>query len=260
MRITLIGSGNVATHLGAALKNAGHYIVQVYSRNQHNANLLAYHLKAEAIDDLTMINTDTDLFIISTSDSVIDSVASQLAVHKKPIVHTSGATPIESLFKYTEHAGVFYPLQTFSKIREVNFSTVPLCIEGAYEDLIAMLKELAYSISNNVSEVNSAQRKILHLAAVFACNFPNYLYNVAQELLATHQLDFNLMRPLILETAEKVQVQLPAKVQTGPAIRNDKNTMDAHLNLLEDKPVSKEIYELLSQCIIKMGEGQYRVE
>ncbi|MVN91684.1 Rossmann-like and DUF2520 domain-containing protein [Mucilaginibacter aquatilis] len=260
MRITLIGSGNVATHLGAALKNAGHYIVQVYSRNQQNAALLAYHLKADAIDDLMMVSAETDLFIISTSDSVIDSVASQLAVHQKPIVHTSGATPIQVLLKYTEHAGVFYPLQTFSKIREVNFSMVPLCIEGAYEDLTAMLKELAYTISSNVSEVNSAQRKRLHLAAVFACNFPNYLYNIAQELLATHQLDFNLMRPLILETAEKVQFQLPAKVQTGPAIRNDKNTMDAHIHLLDNEPVLKEIYELLSQCIIKMGEGQYRVE
>lgn len=260
MRITLIGSGNVATHLGAALKNAGHYIVQVYSRNPQNAALLAYHLKAEAISELSLINPETDLFIISTSDSAIDSIAARLAAYQIPIVHTSGATPIQVLLKYTEHAGVFYPLQTFSKVKEVNFSTVPLCIEGAYEDLTATLKELAQSISNQVDVVSSEKRKILHLAAVFACNFPNYLYYTAQQLLAGHQLDFNLLRPLILETAEKVQVQLPANVQTGPAIRNDKNTMDTHLGLLNNEPVLKEIYELLSQCIIKMGEGQHRVE
>lgn len=260
MRITLIGSGNVATHLGAALKNAGHYIVQVCSRNLQNAALLAYHLKAEAIDDLQQINTDTDIFIISTSDAVIDSIAARLAQYQKPIVHTSGATPIQVLLKYTEHAGVFYPLQTFSKVKEVNFSTVPMCIEGAYEDMTAMLKELASTISNNVSEVSSAQRKILHLAAVFACNFPNYLYYTAQQLLAGHNLDFNLLRPLIIETAQKVQEQLPAGVQTGPAIRNDVKTMEAHLALLNNEPVLKEIYLLLSQCIIKMGEGQHRVE
>jgi len=253
MRITLIGSGNVATHLGAALKNAGHYIVQVYSRNLQNAALLAYHLKAEAIDDLSLINADTDLFIISTSDGVIDSVAAQIAPYQKPIVHTSGATPIQVLLKYTEHSGVFYPLQTFSKVKEVNFRTVPLCIEGAYEDMTAMLKELAFTISNNVSEVNSAQRKILHLAAVFACNFPNYLYYTAQQLLAKHELNFNLLRPLILETAEKVEVQLPANVQTGPAVRNDVKTMESHVGLLNDEPELQHIYELLSQAIIKMG-------
>ncbi|MDT3405659.1 Rossmann-like and DUF2520 domain-containing protein [Mucilaginibacter terrae] len=260
MRITLIGSGNVATHLGAALKNAGHYIVQVYSRNPQNAALLAYHLKAEAISDISEVNPDTDLFIISTADDAIDGIAAQLAYHQIPIVHTSGATPIQVLLKHTEHAGVFYPLQTFSKTKEVDFHTVPLCVEGAYEHLTAMLKELAQTISNNVDVVSSDKRKILHLSAVFACNFPNYLYYTAQQLLAAHHLDFNLLRPLIIETAEKVQVQFPANVQTGPAIRNDKKTMEAHIGLLNNEPVLKEIYELLSQCIIKMGEGQHRVE
>jgi predicted short-subunit dehydrogenase-like oxidoreductase (DUF2520 family) len=259
MRITLIGSGNVATHLGAALKNAGHYIVQVYSPNAQNAALLAYHIKAEPVSNLKDIHADTDLFIISVKDDAIDEVAAALAVHQKPIVHTSGATALQVLLKYTEHAGVFYPLQTFSKTREVDFRQVPMCIEGAYEDLSIELRQVAQTISNNVQYVNSEQRKILHLAAVFACNFPNYLYHTSQQLLAGHGLDFNLLRPLIIETAHKVEQQLPASVQTGPAIRHDHKTMEAHLQLLHNNELMQNIYNLLSQAIIKMDDDKHRV-
>ncbi len=260
MRITLIGSGNVATHLGAALKNAGHQIVQVYSKNADNAALLAYHLKADAISNLAEINPDTDLFVISIKDDAIEDIVSSLAVHQKSVVHTSGATSLATLQKYTTNAGVFYPLQTFSKSKEVDFKTVPMCIEAASEDLDDVLKQLASTISNSVYTVNSEQRKILHLAAVFACNFPNYLYHASQQLLAQHQLDFNLLRPLILETADKVQQHLPAAVQTGPAIRNDQKTMTAHLALLNGNEELTTIYNLLSQAIIKMGEGQPTVK
>ena len=259
MRITLIGSGNVATHIGAALKNAGHQIIQVYSPNAFNAALLAYHIKAEPVSSLNEIYADTDLFIISVKDDAIDDVAAALVLHQKPLVHTSGATPLQVLLKYTDQAGVFYPLQTFSKIREVDFRHVPMCIEGAYEDLTIQLQQLAQTISNNVQLVNSHQRKILHLAAVFACNFPNYLYHAAQQLLAVHELDFNLLRPLITETAHKIEHQLPAAVQTGPAVRHDNKTMEAHLQLLQNSDMLQSIYTLLSQAIIKMDEGKHRV-
>ena len=252
MRITIIGSGNVATHLAAAFKNAGHSIVQVYSRNMHNASLLAYHVKADAIDDLNLIGPETDLFVIAVKDDAIEEVASALAKHNKLIVHTSGATDLQALLKYTPNAGVFYPLQTFSKTKEVNFNAVPLCIEGANEQITSVLNELAYTISQNVYKVNSDQRKTLHLAAVFACNFPNYLYYLSQQLLADQNLPFDLLRPLILETAEKVQEHLPGAVQTGPAVRNDEKTMNAHLQLLNEKPELQQLYRLLSQGIIKM--------
>ncbi len=255
MRITLIGSGNVATHLGAALKNAGHQMVQVYSRNADHAALLAYHIKAEAISKFADISPDTDLFIISVKDDVIEEVASALSVYLKPIVHTSGATPLATLQKCTDKAGVFYPLQTFSKTKEVNFRAVPICIEAADQDLDETLKQLASTISNSVYTINSEQRKILHLAAVFACNFPNYLYHASQQLLAQHQLDFNLLRPLISETADKVQEHFPSAVQTGPAVRNDEKTMAAHLELLNGNDELTAIYNLLSQAIIKMGKG-----
>lgn len=252
MHITLIGSGNVATHLGAAFKNAGHKIVQVYSPTLENAALLAYHIGAEAIDDLNDINSDTGLFVIAIKDDAIAEIAKQLAVHQKLIVHTSGATSLSALELFTTQAGVFYPLQTFSKTREVNFLNVPLCIEGADEEITQTLTQLAQTISNKVHRVTSAQRKILHLAAVFACNFPNYLYHVSQQLLQQNQLDFDIIRPLIDETAQKVQQHFPADVQTGPAIRNDEKTMQAHLELLTDSPELQQVYELLSQGIIKM--------
>ncbi len=252
MRISIIGSGNVATHLAAAFKNAGHAIVQVYSRDIQNASLLAYHVRAEAIDNLNTINPSVDLFVIAVKDDVIEPIVSQLTLHQQLIVHTSGATDLETLLKYSANVGVFYPLQTFSKTKEVDFNAVPLCVEGASEQITTQLEELAQTISRHCYRINSAERKILHLTAVFACNFPNYLYHLSQQILAQHQLPFDLLRPLILETAQKVQSHLPADVQTGPAIRNDGQTMNAHLALLHQNPELQHIYRLLSQGIIKL--------
>lgn len=254
MWISLIGSGNVATHLGAAFKNAGHRVVQVYSRNIDNAALLAYHVGAEPVDDFSNITPEPDLFVITVSDDAIATVAQKLAHHQKLMVHTSGTTGIDILKQGTAMAGVFYPLQTLSKNRETA-NIIPICIEGSDEAITLELEQLAQSISKNVYRVSSAQRKMLHLAAVFACNFPNYLYAIARQILEQNNLGFELLRPLILETAQKVQDALPANVQTGPAIRNDITTMSAHLQLLENDPRLKEIYSLLSQGIIKMDNA-----
>jgi len=256
MRVTLIGSGNVATHLAAALKNAGHTIVQVYSRTMQNAALLAYHVKAEAIDDLNAINNYTDLFIIATKDDAIGPIAEQLAGHQKLMVHTSGATDLYSLLAFSDNVGVFYPLQTFSKTKEVDFRDVPLCIEAKDEATTKILEQLAQTISNKVYHIDSEKRKALHLAAVFACNFPNYLYTIAQQIIAKQGLGFELLRPLIQETAEKVQSSDPAMVQTGPAVRNDEITMTMHRKLLEGEPDLQQLYFLLSQGIIKLGDTE----
>jgi predicted short-subunit dehydrogenase-like oxidoreductase (DUF2520 family) len=255
MRITLIGSGNVATHLGAAFKNASHRIVQVYSRSENNSELLAYHVGAEVITELTQINAETDVFIIAVVDDAIAGIAEQLAKYNILMVHTSGATSLYNLTAFTDKAGVFYPLQTFSKTKEVDFRSVPLCIEGADGIITQTLKELAQSISNHIYIIDSAQRKTLHLAAVFACNFPNYLYRVAQQLLAEQNMPFELLRPLILETAGKVQKHFPADVQTGPAIRKDQQTILNHLQMLKNEPELEQLYRLLSQGIIKKDLG-----
>jgi predicted short-subunit dehydrogenase-like oxidoreductase (DUF2520 family) len=259
MRITLIGSGNVATHLGAAFKNAGHQLVQVYSRNIRNAALLAFYARAEPIDDLANLTSETDLLIIAVKDDAIAPIAQRLAKYQKLLIHTSGSTNLQVLLDYTPKAGVLYPLQTLSKSKEVDFSTAPICVEGADSIITGKLDELARTISKKVYRVDSDQRKILHLAAVFANNFPNYLYGIARELLAAHEMDFEMLRPLILETAQKVQDHLPDEVQTGPAVRNDESIMAAHLQMLNDQPQLKELYTLLSQGIIKMdnaGDGR----
>lgn len=258
MRITIIGSGNVATHMAAAFKNAGHRMVQVYSQDIQHASLLAYHVGAEAIDNLELINTETDIFIISVKDDIIGKLAETLTAHKKLILHTSGATGLDVLLNYTNNAGVFYPLQTFSKTKELDFRTVPLCIEGADESIEKQLIELAQTVSNSIYKVDSQQRRVLHLAAVFACNFPNYLYAAAQQLLAGNNMGFEMLRPLILETAQKVQTNFPKDVQTGPAVRNDEYTMTAHMDMLENEPELKKIYQLLSQEIIKNNNAEHR--
>jgi predicted short-subunit dehydrogenase-like oxidoreductase (DUF2520 family) len=251
MRISIIGSGNVATHLSAAFKNAGHRIVQVYSRTTYNAALLAYHVGAEAIDDLNAVSPDTDLFIIAVKDDAIAEIVPLLAVHDKLIAHTSGAADLAQIQNFTDKAGVFYPLQTFSKTKEVNFREVPMCIEGADEAITKTLEDLARDISNNVYRVSSEQRRVLHMAAVFACNFPNYLYAVAQDLLAENNMSFDMLRPLIVETADKIKEHSPAEVQTGPAVRNDIQTMEKHLQMLHNEPQLQAVYNMLSQGIIK---------
>jgi predicted short-subunit dehydrogenase-like oxidoreductase (DUF2520 family) len=251
MRISIIGSGNVATHLSAAFKNAGHRIMQVYSRNMQNAALLAYHVGAEATDNLDSIIGDTDIFIIAVKDDAITAIVPQMIKHNKLIVHTSGAVDLQQISDFSAHAGVFYPLQTFSKTKELNFLEVPLCIEGINEDITKQLEELARTVSNSVYRINSAQRKVLHLAAVFACNFPNYLYAISERLLADHQMNFDMIRPLIIETADKIRIHSPATVQTGPAVRNDEQTMQVHTQMLNNEPEFQLIYQLLSQGIIK---------
>jgi predicted short-subunit dehydrogenase-like oxidoreductase (DUF2520 family) len=251
MRISIIGSGNVATHLSAALKNAGHRLVQVYSPNMQHAALLAYHVGAEAVDDLKDLTPETDLFIIAVKDDAIAEIIPRLSTHNKLVVHTSGAVELQQLLNFTPNAGVFYPLQTFSKTKELNFWEVPMCIEGADEAITKTLEELARTISNNVYRVSSAQRNVLHLSAVFACNFTNHLYAVAQDLLAESNMNFDMLRPLIMETADKIKQHSPASVQTGPAVRNDEKTMQAHLQMLAGKHDLQKMYQLLSQDIIK---------
>ncbi|RYE28768.1 MAG: DUF2520 domain-containing protein [Sphingobacteriaceae bacterium] len=255
MRITLIGSGNVATHLGAALKNAGHKIVQVWSRDLKHAALLAYHIKAEPIDRFEQLSTETELIIIAVKDDALEEVAAFISLKNVLVVHTCGAVSMQVLEKYFDNCGVFYPLQTFSKVRELDFHSVPLCIESAGKNSMQVLLDLGRTISNNVQIINSDQRKTLHLSAAFACNFPNYLFAVAADLLQQKQLNFDLLKPLILEMALKVQDHLPQTVQTGPAIRRDEKTMQTHLELLDQKPHLQKIYKMLSQGIIKMAEG-----
>lgn len=255
MRITFIGSGHVATHLAAAFRNEGHVIVQVYSRDEQHAAMLAYHVGAEPISQLKNLNPETELIIISVNDDAIVDVAENMPETTAMVVHTSGSTPLFILERFPQH-GVLYPLQTFSKTVSVNMQTVPLCIEANSSDALYTLKKTAAEISHTVEEVDSNKRRILHLSAVFACNFVNHLYGIGQHLLAQNQLDFSLLRPLILQTAEKVMEALPGDVQTGPAVRNDRQTINRHLDLLKDEKSLSNLYQLISEGIFEEAQNR----
>ena len=250
MNVALIGSGNVATHIAKALKAVNVNVTQVWSYHYQNASLLANDVNAVALKDLSEVNLDADICLIAIKDDEIINVASHLKSFKGVIAHTSGSVSL-SVFNNFEKFGVFYPLQTFSKNKDVDFSTIPLCVEASNKESLAVLKELANKLSANVVEVNSDKRKILHLAAVFACNFTNHLYALADDLLKSNGLSFDMIRPLITETASKVQHALPLIVQTGPAIRRDEKTLQMHQELLNDHQAMLEIYKILSNSIKK---------
>ncbi|WP_145855927.1 Rossmann-like and DUF2520 domain-containing protein [Pedobacter suwonensis] len=249
MKIVLLGSGNVATNLAKALKANGEDVIQVYSPNLDHARSLADLIGAVGINDLTELEQQADLYVISVKDDAIESVAKSLKHVTGLVVHTSGTTDIDILSSQVQHAGVFYPLQTFSKDREVLFENVPLCIEANGEKQFMILKNLAAKMSREVYELNGEKRKVLHLAAVFACNFPNHLYALANKILSRNELDFEIIRPLIAETANKVMSNLPGDVQTGPAIRADESTLNKHLSMLTDMPELQNIYQTLSNSI-----------
>lgn len=252
MNIILLGSGRVATQFGHALQKVGEQILQVYSPTAAHASALAEKLHAEGISDLDQLRTDADIYFISIKDDAIPELAQKLRLPGKLVVHTSGSTPMEVLAPISAKTGVFYPLQTFSHEKQVDFKNIPLAIESNDYESLNLLKQLAAKLSEKVIEMDSRQRMLLHVAAVFACNFSNHLFAIAQQLLESQQLDFELIRPLIAETAAKVEQELPKNVQTGPAVRNDQQIIQKHLDLLQDQPQLQEIYRLLSQSIVNL--------
>jgi len=249
MNVVLLGSGNVATNLALALKANGDNIVQVFSPNLVNAKELAERIGSESINSFSEIDRGADLYIISVKDDAIAEVARNLKGVDGLVVHTSGTTDIKVLSSEVKHAGVFYPLQTFSKSREADFKTIPLCLEASDQYQLEILTQVAEKLSNKVYQLDGEKRKVLHLAAVFACNFTNHLYALSNQILTENDLNFDLIKPLIAETADKVMVDLPENVQTGPAIRHDENTMNKHLAMLSDLPELQEIYQTLSNSI-----------
>lgn len=250
MKIVILGSGNVATQLAEALRKVGEEIIQIYSRRLKNANELALKVNAKAIDNLNQVDASADVYLIAVKDDAILEVSQELKNFKGVIAHTSGATDIDVFSSEIENFGVFYPLQTFSKNRKVDFREIPICIEANNISSLETLKNLTSKLSEKIYEIDSEERITLHLAAVFVCNFSNHLYALAADILAAKGLNFDLIRPLIAETAVKVMENLPSQVQTGPAIRNDELTIKNHLELLQNSSDLKEIYEVLTRSII----------
>jgi predicted short-subunit dehydrogenase-like oxidoreductase (DUF2520 family) len=245
IRITVIGSGNVAQHLIKAFaKSELVEIVQVYARKKETlSSLIEFDKITSDFEELQ----ESDLYIIAVSDKAIADVSKQLPFQNRIVVHTSGAASLDVL-DAKNRKGVFYPLQTFSKNKEIDFSIVPLCLEAENTFDFRVLETVAKSISNAVFAINSDQRKALHVAAVFVNNFTNHLYHIGKEICGEHQVPFEILRPLIQETAEKINTLDPVDAQTGPAKRNDTNTIAAHLDYLTNEN-QKNIYKLITQSI-----------
>lgn len=249
MKVSIIGSGNVATHLTSVLFDKGIEIVQVFSRNIENAKLLADKVDAESISDLSLLRSDSELYIISVSDSAIKFVVEEMPSVDGIVVHTAGSVGVDVLQKFKSN-GVFYPFQTFTKEKNVDFDLIPIFLEANNVENLNLLRKLAKSLSSNVIDADSFQRKNIHLAAVFASNFANHLYSIADNLLSLNNISFDILKPLIKETTEKVMNIHPIQAQTGPAQREDINVINEHLKILDDKNSEYIIYKMLTDSII----------
>lgn len=248
MTIVFIGAGNLATHLSRACRSAGHNIVQIYSRTIENALVLAAQTGAEAVNELSQVDTAADLYLFSVKDDALPVVIQEMPQTGGIWVHTAGSLPMQLFAARKAEYGVLYPLQTFSKHRVISFSSIPVFIEGSSPAVTQLLESLAGSLSNSVYQLSGDRRRYLHLAAVYACNFVNHMYTLASEITEKEELPFNVLLPLIAETAAKVSELPPLAAQTGPAVRYDEEVMKKHLSLLTD-PVTKEIYRLISKSI-----------
>ncbi|WP_372938575.1 Rossmann-like and DUF2520 domain-containing protein [Seonamhaeicola sp.] len=245
--VTILGAGNVATHLYKAFKNANNIVVNQWYNRSLKA-ISSFKNEVEITNDLNQLK-DANIYIIAVSDDAIANLSKLLPFENKLVVHTSGSVNIHDLDKKNKR-GVFYPLQTFSKNANLDFTNIPICIETIDKADYHILKALALTISNTVKKVNSDQRKVLHLAAVFVNNFTNQLYRIGHEITESEGAEFDLLKPLILETAKKVQDLSPYMAQTGPAKRNDKKTINKHIKLLKNEE-HKLIYNLLTKSIQK---------
>tara|TARA_B100000767_G_scaffold33103_1_gene28274 strand:+ start:145 stop:900 length:756 start_codon:yes stop_codon:yes gene_type:complete len=248
--IILLGSGNVATHLGCAFKKSNYNIVQVYSKSIDNAKELANKLNSHFTNDLNKL-ISADLIIVSINDDSISNILRQ--IKNTAIVHTSGSIGLNVFKKKFSKHGVIYPLQTFNKEVSLNISEIPFCIEGNSIKFENQLFEIAKSLSNNVVKMNSHQRKQLHIAAVFACNFSNHMYSIADDLLAKEDIDFKILLPLIRTTIANLENNRPKKVQTGPAKRKDTIIIQEHLDIIKEKEI-RDLYHKITDNIIKYHE------
>lgn len=259
MRITYIGAGNVATHLAPALAAAGHEVACVFSRTLESAELLASRVgptcrPTNVLDDIL----PADVYIISVRDDVLPDVASRWPQHCRGgvVVHTAGTLPMSLLEGVSEHYGVLYPMQTFSKNKHLNFQEIPCFIEGNDRTSVKAIKGLAESVSQKVTELSSADRRFLHLGAVFACNFANHMFALGYEILEQHGIDPSSLRPLIEETASKLRALPPHEGQTGPARRNDKAVIAAQMEALAETPELQNLYESVTKSIVGRFHGK----
>ena len=241
LKVIVIGSGNVGSHLVNMFDNSSQIdLVQWYSRSQIT------HKKIEVINNINFLK-EADIYILCVSDNAIKGLSNKLNFKNKLVVHTSGSTSFQDICKKNKR-GVFYPLQTFSKIKELDYTKIPICIESENKEDLELLKNLCDKINCKYYEINFEQRKTLHLAAVISNNFTNYLFGLSKEIILDKNLDFEILKPLINETVDKIHKLDPIESQTGPARRNDQNIIEMHINMLENQE-HRNLYKIISQMI-----------
>ena len=247
--ISFIGAGNVATHLALAFYDAGFPIGGIFSRSVASSQLLAKRVGSHACASLEEVLQISKLVIVAIPDHALLGLTAIPVPDDVIMVHTCGALDMNVFKGHAANFGVLYPLQTFSRMIPVELKNVPFCIEASDKDSLQVIRQLASAVSATVIEIDSEQRKVLHLAAVFACNFPNSMYAMADDILKGAGLSFSLLHPLIQETARKATIGNPWDVQTGPARRNDLPTIQTHEAMLDGMASYKEIYTSLSNAI-----------
>jgi predicted short-subunit dehydrogenase-like oxidoreductase (DUF2520 family) len=250
MRIVIIGSGNLATNLSLALKDAGQEIVQIFSRTEAHAKELADKVGCPYTSSLDAILSDADVYILSVKDDALLRLIPTICDSRKNglFLHTAGSVPMNLFEGSASQYGVLYPMQTFSKNRRVDFREIPCFIEASSAQTLAVVRSLAERISDHVVECDSEKRKKMHLAAVLACNLTNHCYRLAERVLEAEQIDFSLFLPLIEETARKVKTLSPKEAQTGPMVRYDQGVMRMQMEMLPDDR-TREIYRLMAESI-----------
>jgi len=253
MNISFIGSGNLAWHLAPAFDNAGFIVKEVYSPNARHAEELTGRLyQAEVKASLDFSTSPSSVFIIAVNDDSIIDVAREIILPEDAVLtHTSGSVPLSELqFAATTNIGVFYPLQTFSKSKKVDFKQTPIFVESNNKGTEEILLGLAKAISNQVRRIGSEERKALHIAAVFASNFTNHMLTLSQEVMQQNGLEFDWLKPLIAETINKSLQMGPEAAQTGPARRGDLEILERHMSFLQTDPNLAEVYKIISQHIL----------
>jgi NADP oxidoreductase coenzyme F420-dependent./Domain of unknown function (DUF2520). len=252
-RITLFGAGNLAINLAKALTSKGYKIIQVFSRTKESAEWLANKLDAVAITNPADFDHSTEVVIFALNDNALEPILQQIEFSGQLALHTSGSMPLDIFKGKAEHYGVLYPLQTFSKSRSIKFHEIPIFIEAGTSKDLANLKMLAESISARVHIADSLQRRQLHLSAIFANNFVNHFYTLAGEMIKKSGFSFDILKPIILETALKaIETDNPATVQTGPAVRMNKEIIEKHIEMLAYKPDLQNLYTFATNSISEL--------
>ncbi|MFN4084057.1 MAG: Rossmann-like and DUF2520 domain-containing protein [Bacteroidia bacterium] len=247
INIFFIGSGNLAYALADAFSKTNISISGIYSRNIDTGSALADMVKTKFYPKIDKTIPIADVYLLAVPDNQI-LTAAEILHNEAFAVHCSGLTDIKALNRF-KHFGVFWPIQSFSKNFSYNFEKIPICIEANTDENFSILEQLADKISKNVQHIDSQKRKYIHLAAVFANNFSNHMFYLAQKISKNNNFDFNILKPLIQETVNKLNKLSPLEAQTGPALRGDTNTIIEHLTLLQNKPEIRQLYEIISYSI-----------